>query len=123
VRVQADVPQYTDAAIETLTLAAGETQTVEQNPPLLPGVLERLDEAKSAELHLRVDYLKEGEQRLIYEGTQPMTVWARGEVGLGSAWFLQSVPLYGDPRDPERSGASRCDPIRRRSCRATELAI
>ena len=87
VRVQADAPHYTDVAIETLTLAPGETAIVTQNPPLLAGVLEQLNEAKNAQLHIRVDYLQEGEQRLIYEGTEPLTVWARGDVGLGVPGF------------------------------------
>jgi hypothetical protein len=87
VRVEAGVTNYTDTAVKTVTLAPDEELTVELNPPLTPGVLERLTEAKSASLHVQVDYLKEGERRLIYEETSPTKIWSQGDVLLEDPRF------------------------------------
>jgi hypothetical protein len=86
-RVEASVPNYTDTAIETLTLEPGEAVELPQNPPLLPGALDQLYSMKDAYLHVRIDYLQEGEPRLIYEGTQPLTIYSRDD-------FPWNIPGY-----------------------------
>jgi hypothetical protein len=79
VRVEVSVPSYTDAAVETVTIAPGETVEIFQNPPLLPTALDLLHGMRNASLHVRVDYLKEGEPRLLYEGTKPLTIYSRDD--------------------------------------------
>ena len=87
VRVATTVDSYTETDIKTVTLESGETITVKQSPPLIPGALEGLHEMRQASLHVVVDYLKEGERRLIYEDTSPITVYSRDD-------FPWNIPGY-----------------------------
>jgi hypothetical protein len=109
-RVEASVPNYTEVAVETVALEPGETIEIRQNPPLLPEALDMLHGRKNASLHVQIDYLKEGEQRLIYEGTQPLTVYSRDD-------FPWEIPGYYNgtiflatmvtPNDPAMDGLLR----------------
>jgi hypothetical protein len=87
VRVEAAVTNYTDVAVATLALEPGESVEVRQNPPLLPEALELLHGMREASLHLQVDLLQAGERRLIYEGTQPLTIYSRDD-------FPWSIPGF-----------------------------
>ncbi|MBI4673240.1 MAG: discoidin domain-containing protein [Chloroflexi bacterium] len=103
VRVEAALENYTDTDVQTITLAPGAEMTVTASPPLLPGVLERLREAKPATLHVQIDFLQAGERRLIYEGTAEVTVWAHGDVGLGLPGYHNSfifTAAMSMPNDP-----------------------
>jgi hypothetical protein len=116
VRVEATVTNYTDTAIKTVTLEPDEELTVELNPPLIPGVLERLTEAKSAMLHLKIEYLKEGERRLIYEETTSTKVWSQGDV-------LLEDPRFHNPFIFETALVTPADPALDRILRnATQYA-
>lgn len=116
VRVEATVPNYTETAVSTVTLAPDEKLLVELNPPLLPGVMERLTEAKSASLHVKVEYLKEGERRLIYEETTPTKVWSQGDV-------LLEDPRFHNPFIFEAALVTPADPALDRILRnATKYA-
>lgn len=102
-RVEANLPNYTETAVQTLTLEAGETRNVYLDPPLLPGVLERLNEAKQAGLHVQVDYLLEGQKRLVYEDTATLRIWAQGDVLLGAPGFHNAYLFHATlvmPNDP-----------------------
>jgi hypothetical protein len=103
VRVEASVSNYTDVAVDTITLSPGETIEVRQNPPLLPNALELLHGMRNASLHVQIDYLKEGERRLIYEGTQPLTVYSRDDFPwripgyYNGTMFLATMVTPNDP--------------------------
>lgn len=102
-RVEAVVTNYTDAAIQTVTLAPNEETSVALNPPFLPGVFERLTEAKKANLRIVVDYLKEGERRLIYEDTTTITIWSQGDTLLSAPGFHSPyvfIATLAVPNDP-----------------------
>ena len=102
-RVETTIPNYTETAVDTLTLAPGETIEVAQNPPLTPAALELLYSQKNVEVHVQVDYLKEGEQRLVYEGTAPLTIYSRGDFPwnlpgyYNGTVFLASLVMPNDP--------------------------
>lgn len=87
IRVAASVTNYTDVAVETVAIDPGETVEILQNPPLLPEALEMLHGMRKASLHVEIAYLKEGEQRLIYEGTPPITIYSRDD-------FPWDIPGY-----------------------------
>jgi hypothetical protein len=103
VRVETGIPNYTDAAIETVTLRAGETVEVRQNPTLLPEAIELLHGMKNASLHLRIDVLDEGEQRLVHESTEPLTIYSRDDFPWGipgyynGSMFLATMVTPNDP--------------------------
>jgi hypothetical protein len=87
VRVESSIPSYTQAAVDTLTLAPGETVAVKQNPPLTPAALDMLHGMKSVDVRVQIDYLKEGERRLVYEGTAPVMIYSRDD-------FPWNIPGY-----------------------------
>jgi hypothetical protein len=103
VRVETTIVNYTDMAVATLTLEPGETIDVRQNPPLLPDALELLHGMRSASLHIQVDLLKEGERRLIYEGTESLTIYSRDDFPWGvpgfhnGSIFLATMVMPNDP--------------------------
>ncbi|MCX7838879.1 MAG: discoidin domain-containing protein [Anaerolineae bacterium] len=116
VRVEATVTNYTETGVKTVTVAPNAELVVELNPPLLPGVMERLTEAKSASLHVKVEYLKEGERRLIYEETIPTKVWSQGDV-------LLQDPRFHNPFIFEATLVTPADPTLDRILRnATKYA-
>lgn len=102
-RVESALVNYTGAAVKTVTLAPGEQLIIEQNPPLSPGVFETLHEARTAGLHVRIDYLMEGESRLIEEETLSLTVWAQGDKALGlpgyhnGRVFISTMSMPNEP--------------------------
>ena len=57
---------YTETDVKTVTLEAGETVTVKQSHRCCPAHWSALHEMRRGSLHMVVDYLKEGERRLIY---------------------------------------------------------
>jgi hypothetical protein len=82
--VESSVSNYTDSAVDTVTLAAGETKVVAQNPPLLPTALDLLHDMRKGTVHIEINYLKEGEKRLVHEETTEIFVYSRQDKLLGS---------------------------------------
>lgn len=76
---------------------------VKQNPPLLPQAPDLLHSLKNASLHVQIDYLKEGEKRLIYEGTEPLTIYSRDDFAWdipgfhNGSLFLAAMVTPNDP--------------------------
>jgi len=103
IRVEATVPNYTDTAVTTLTLDSGESVRVAQNPPLLPQALDLLHGMREATLHIRVDLLEGGAQRLVYEGTESLTIYSRDDFPWGipgyhnGTIFLATMVTPNDP--------------------------
>jgi hypothetical protein len=103
VRVETAIPHYTETAVETVTLGPGETVKIAQNPPLTPDALGMLRDMKQAMLHIQIDYLKEGEKRLIYEGTAPITVYSREDFPWGIPGYRTGrafIAAMVTPNDP-----------------------
>ncbi|MCX7707199.1 MAG: discoidin domain-containing protein [Anaerolineae bacterium] len=103
VRVAVVVDSYTETGVKTVTLAPGETASVKQSPPLIPSALEGLHGMRRASLHIVVDYLKEGERRLIYEDTSPITIYAREDFPWNIPGFYNGTHFLATmvtPNDP-----------------------
>lgn len=102
-RIESTVQNYTDVAVNTITLGPGESLVVKQNPPLLPQAPDLLHSLKNASLHVQIDYLKEGEKRLIYEGTEPLTIYSRDDFAWdipgfhNGSLFLAAMVTPNDP--------------------------
>jgi hypothetical protein len=86
-RVESSLPEYTQSQVHTVTLAPGETAEVAQNPRFAAGALDRLHSQKVASLHILIEVLDGNARQLLYEGTQPLTIYARGD-------FPWNVPGY-----------------------------
>ncbi len=103
VRLEAAVKGYTEADVKTVTVEPGGTLTVEQNPSLKPDVFGLLVENRNATLSIRVDYLKEGEPKVIYDETAPVTIWARGNFPWNVPGFHNGTVFLASmvtPNDP-----------------------
>ena len=103
VRVEASVPSYTEIAVETHVIQPGETIKVTLNPPLSPDAFTLLNEKRDATLHLLIEYLKEGERRLISEDTFPILIYASRDFPWGIPGFHAGVPFLAamvTPNDP-----------------------
>lgn len=109
-RVESAIPDYTETAIDTFELAPGESATVVQDPPLLPNALDKLQDKRNAMLHLKVDYIQEGQSRLVFETTAPMTIYARGDFPWGLPDYYNGTVFLATmvtPNDPSLDGLLR----------------
>jgi hypothetical protein len=105
VLVQSEISDYTDKAIDTVELAAGETLEVRQNPRLLPGVIDDLNTEKPAQVHIRVAALQEGAEKTILEETAETLVYARRDFpwaisGFSNEEVFELMAAMVTPSDP-----------------------
>lgn len=75
--VESEIQGYTDKAIDTVDVAAGDTLEVRQNPLLKTESIDQLNAQKPASFHLRVALLQNGEERTILDETGGTTLFAR----------------------------------------------
>ena len=103
--VQTEVMGYTDSAMNTIDIAAGDTVEVRQNPTLLMEAVDRLNTQKDASFHIRVIYLKEGEERQILDETQEIVVYGKRDFplwleGFTSQEIFELWSAMVTPNDP-----------------------
>jgi hypothetical protein len=91
--VKSEIPGYTDQAVDTVDLGAGETLEVRQNPLLLPEVIDQLNVEKPAQVHIQVAALENGDEKTILEETGETTIYARRDFPLGIEGFTESEVL------------------------------
>jgi hypothetical protein len=91
--VKSEIPGYTDQAVDTVELSAGETLEVRQNPLLLPDVIDKLNVEKPAQVHIQVAALENGDEKTILEETGETTIFARRDFPLGIEGFTESETL------------------------------
>jgi hypothetical protein len=87
--VSSEISGYTDQAIDTVSLDAGETLEVRQNPRLIPDVIDQLNVEKPAQFHLRISRLEQGDEKLLIDDTGDTLVYARRD-------FPWSIPGFSD---------------------------
>ena len=75
--VESEIQGYTDKAIDTVDVAAGDTLEVRQNPLLKTESIDQLNAQKPASFRLRVALLQNGEERTILDETGGTTLFAR----------------------------------------------
>lgn len=105
VKVQSEITGYTEAAIETVELAAGETLEVRQNPRLIPSVIETLNTEKPAQVRIRVWALAEGVEKTVLDETGETLVYARRDYpwsieGFTDAEVFELLAAMVTPSDP-----------------------
>jgi hypothetical protein len=88
--VESEIPGYTNQAIDTVNLGAGQTLEVRQNPLLIPDVINDLNVEKPAEVHIRVAALQEGVEKTILEETGETTIYARRDFPLSIEGFTEA---------------------------------
>jgi len=103
--VKSEVAGYTDQAIDTVDLDAGEMLEVRQNPLLIPAVIEDLNVEKPAQVRIHVAALQEGIEKTILEETGETTIYARRDFPLSIEGFsepevLELFAAMVTPNDP-----------------------
>lgn len=103
--VKSEIPGYTNQAIDTVSLGAGETLEVRQNPLLIPEVIEDLNVEKPAEVRVYVAALEEGVEKTILEETSETTICARRDFpllieGFSESEVLELFAAMVTPNDP-----------------------
>ena len=89
VMVSTEVTSYTTKSIDTVTVAAGETLEVRQNPRLIPEVIDQLNAEKPAQFHITVAELDNGVEKPILEDTDDTLIYGRRD-------FPWSIPGFTD---------------------------
>lgn len=103
--VETEVTGYTTKPIDTVTVAAGETLEVRQNPRLIPEVIDQLNVEKPAQFHVRVAELVEGAEKSLLEETGDTLVLARRDFpltipGFTDAESFELLAAMVTPNDP-----------------------
>ena len=88
--VRSEIVGYTNPAIDTVDLAAGETLELGQNPLLIPTVIDDLNVEKPAQFHINVVALEEGVEKTVLDETAETMVLARRDYPMTIKGFSQS---------------------------------
>jgi hypothetical protein len=88
--VRSEIVGYTNPAIDTVDVPAGETLEVGQNPLLIPTVIDDLNVEKPAQVHVQVAALEEGDEKTVLDETAETTVLARRDYPMSIKGFSQS---------------------------------
>ena len=75
--VTSEVTGYTSVATDTVTIPAGGTQELRQNPRLTPSAIDRLNAPHDADVHVVVSYLQAGQPRTVLDQTSTTNVTSR----------------------------------------------
>ncbi|MGZ6316889.1 MAG: hypothetical protein ACXWNQ_06480 [Anaerolineales bacterium] len=105
IKVESEITDYSDMAIDTVDLNAGEKTEVRQNPRLKPEMIDQLNVEKPAQVHVRVTLLQDGAEQSIYEQTDDISVYARRDFpwaisGFTDAEVYQMLGAMVTPNDP-----------------------
>jgi len=105
VLVKSEITGYTTQAIDTITVGAGESIEVRQNPLLIPEVIDQLNVEKPAQFLLRVVELENGEEKILLEETGDTLIYARRDFpwsipGFTDAEVFELLAAMVTPNDP-----------------------
>ncbi len=96
---------YTSAATDTVTIAAGATEEIRQNPALTPTAIDGLSSEHQAELHVVLSYLDAGQARTVLDQTSTTMVSSRRDFpwaidGFSQAEDFDLIAAMVTPTDP-----------------------
>ncbi|HEX7431439.1 MAG TPA: hypothetical protein VF293_04510 [Candidatus Limnocylindrales bacterium] len=105
VLVASEIAGYTSKSSDTVTVAAGATEEVRQNPRLTTAALDGLNSQHQADLHVTVSYLDAGQPRTILDQTSPTLITSRRDFPWTIKGFTQQedwnlVVAMITPTDP-----------------------
>lgn len=103
--VESEITGYTTRSADTVTLAAGETREIGQNPRIIPSALEQLNASQLAQFHIRVEELGASGEKLLLDDTGETTVYARRDFPFSIEGFTDEeiwelVAALVTPNDP-----------------------
>ena len=77
VLVASEIAGYTNKSSDTVTVAAGATEEVRQNPRLTAAAIDGLNSQHQADLHVTISYLEAGQPRTVLDQTSPTLITSR----------------------------------------------
>src|ERR1035437_3671624 len=103
--VSSEVAGYTDKASDTISVAAGATEEIRQNPRLTTAAIDGLNSQHQADLHVVVSYLDAGQPRTVLDQTSPTLITSRRDFPWTIKGFTQQedwnlVVAMATPTDP-----------------------
>jgi hypothetical protein len=87
--VKSVIDGYTSTATDTVTVAAGASEEIRQNPRLTPTAIDGLNSEHQADLNVTVSYLDNGQPRTILDQTSQTLVTSRRDFPWGISGFTQ----------------------------------
>jgi hypothetical protein len=105
VLVESEISGYTEKATDTVTVEAGGTLEVRQNPRLIPNMIDNLNTEKPAQVHIRVAALVEGTEKVILDETGDTLIYARRDFpwsisGFTDEQVFELMAAMVTPSDP-----------------------
>src|ERR1035437_5878675 len=105
VLVTSEIAGYTSKSSDTVTVAAGATEEVRQNPRLTTAAIDGLNSQHQADLHVTVSYLDAGQPRTVLDQTSPTLITSRRDFPWTIKGFTQQedwnlVVAMITPTDP-----------------------
>src|SRR5450759_3596703 len=106
VLVASEIAGYTSKSSDTVTVAAGATEEVRQNPRLTTAAIDGLNSQHQADLHVTVSYLDAGQLRTVLDQTSPTLITSRRDFPWTIKGFTQQedwnlVVAMATPTDPK----------------------
>ncbi len=110
--VTSQITGFTDQAVDTIDVDAGDEVEVRQNPRLISGQIDNLNVAKPASFHLQMTMLSNGDQKILLDETQDVQVYGRRDF----PWAIEGFSQHEDfellasmvtPNDPAVEGLIR----------------
>jgi hypothetical protein len=100
-----EIAGYTDKASDTVTVDAGATSEIRQNPRLTTAAIDGLNSQRQADLHVVVSYLESGQSRTVLDQTSPTLITSRRDFPWSIKRFTQQeswelVVAMVTPTDP-----------------------
>jgi hypothetical protein len=103
--VSSEISSYTSKASDTVTVPAGATQEIRQNPRLTTAAIDGLNSEHQADLHVVVSYLEAGQPRIVLDQTSETLITSRRDFPWTIKGFTQQedwnlVVAMVTPTDP-----------------------
>jgi hypothetical protein len=100
-----EISGYTSKASDTVTVPAGGTQEIRQNPRLTTAAIDGLNSEHQADLHIAVSYLEAGQPRIVLDQTSETLITSRRDFPWTIKGFTQQedwnlVVAMVTPTDP-----------------------
>ena len=104
--VGSEIAGFTSKASDTVSVAAGATEEVRQNPRLTTTAIDGLNSQHEADLHVVVSYLDAGQPRTVLDQTSPTLITSRRDFPWSIKGFTQQedwnlVVAMATPTDPK----------------------
>jgi hypothetical protein len=101
-----EIPGFTNQATDTVTVDAGASKVIRQNPGLTTAAINNLNSEKQAAVHVVISYLDNGQRQTVLDQTAATTVTSRRDFpwaidGMSAAQDYELLAAMVTPTDPK----------------------